>query len=487
MSAPSRRRRGAALLALSAALLGLAPASGAARETSALAARLDAALSVRALRGARVGALVVAEDGHVLYAKDPDRALVPASNQKILTAIAALSTFGPAHRFVTEILADAPPDANGAVGVLAVRAGGDPSLTSEDLWRLAADLRRRGVRRVRGGIVLDASAFDTQWWHPSWGVVSARAYHAPIGALTVNYGAYSVTATAGRTPGAAVQVRVDPPAPYLRVVNRARTVSAGTRQGLVLDRRMADGDEEVIVRGTVRAGSGSVTHYRSVLDPVRYAGSVLRMQLEANGIEVLGETRVAPVPEGAVSIFEFEGRPLADVVRRFMKYSNNAIGEGLVKALGAREGASPASWSDGMEALRSALAAVGISTEGLTLLDGSGLSYGNRVSPHVLVEALRSAEASFRFGPEFQASLPIASADGTLEKRARDAAYRVRAKTGLLTRVTSLSGYAELPDGERAVFSVIVNGFRVGAGEAMDAVDGFVAALVGGPSDGDQR
>ncbi len=114
----------------------------------------------------------------------------------------------------------------------------------------------------------------------------------------------------------------------------------------------------------------------------------------------------------------------------------------------------------------------------LSIVDGSGLSYENRVTPRALVTALRIGEASFRFGPEFLAALPIAAADGTLEKRAASAAHQVRAKTGLLTRITALSGYAETASGEQRVFSILVNGFTRTDEEVMDAVDLFAGELV---------
>jgi D-alanyl-D-alanine carboxypeptidase/D-alanyl-D-alanine-endopeptidase (penicillin-binding protein 4) len=142
----------------------------------------------------------------------------------------------------------------------------------------------------------------------------------------------------------------------------------------------------------------------------------------------------------------------------------------------------PASWGAGIEAVRGELAGLGIDVESLVLVDGSGLSYANRVSPRAFVEALRLAERSFRFGPEFVAALPIAAADGTLEERAEGAAHHVRAKTGSLTRVTGLSGYAEGAGGRRLVFSLLVNGFRGPAPEAWDAVDRFLEELVAGES-----
>ena len=148
-----------------------------------------------------------------------------------------------------------------------------------------------------------------------------------------------------------------------------------------------------------------------------------------------------------------------------------------MKALGARATGRPGSWSNGIPAMRDALAAAG--------LDGGD---GDRRRLRALLRQPRLAaaaggrrcalaDASFRFGPEFVAALPIAAADGTLEKRAAAAANAVRAKTGLLTRVTALSGYAELADGTRVAFSLIINGFRGSAERAMDAVDDFVAAL----------
>jgi len=458
--------------------LWLAIAATAAHAEPPLADRLDAALSARALHGAKLGALVVTRDGgRVLYERAADRGLVPASNQKILTAIAALSVFGPTHDFPVEVFSEAAPDAAGSVGSLFLRAGGDPSLTSEDFWRLAADLRKAGVRRVRGGLVIDDSAFDSDRWHPGWGPVSARAYHAPVGAFTVNYGAFSVEVQAGAQPGDPVRVSVDPPVPYLRMTNRATTGPPQARGSLTVERSAGGDYERVVVSGVAAAGGAGETVYRSVLDPVGYASSVLRLQLEANGIAVNGVPRRAVVPESAVPLLTFDGRSVAQIVRLFLKYSNNAIAEGLVKALGAQATGGKGSWQNGVPAMKDALAAAGLSTEGMTIVDGSGLSYDNRVSPRQMVAALRLADSSFRFGPEFVASLPIAAGDGTLEKRAAEAADAVRAKTGLLTRITALSGFAELADGTQVVFSLIANGFGSSAEGAMDAVDGFVNAL----------
>jgi serine-type D-Ala-D-Ala carboxypeptidase/endopeptidase (penicillin-binding protein 4) len=175
--------------------------------------------------------------------------------------------FGHAHAFTTRVYADAAPDSEGAVATLYVRGGGDPGLTSEDYWRLAADLHRLGLRRVRGDLVIDDSLFDGERWHPSWQPTSSRAYVAPVGALMANYSAYAVAVAAGSENGKPVEVAVDPPIGFFRVTNQART---GTGRGLVVDRRAIEGGgEEVMVGGAFPRGAER-TFQRSVLDPSGY-------------------------------------------------------------------------------------------------------------------------------------------------------------------------------------------------------------------------
>ena len=441
-----------------------------------LPTQLTAALRHAGARGASIGALVVdADDGTVLFAHDADRALIPASNQKVLTALAALGSFGPAHRFTTAVLADAPLAADGSVATLAVRGGGDPALTSEELWRLAADLRRLGLTRVRGELLLDAGYFDAEQWNPAWGGGSARAYHAAVAALSANYGAFTVEVAAPARVGAPARVNVDPPTPVFRLEDR---VQVGGKGAVGVERRATPDGDRIVVHGSVRPGSAPITVPRSVSDPVQYFGAVLRLQLAALGIAVEGPTRVAPVPSGFVELLAFEGKPLGQIVGLLMKYSNNNIAEMLVKGLGARAARAPGSWANGLAALRQQLAAGGVDAAPLTLLDGSGLAAGNRVSARALVAALRAARASFAFGPEFVAALPIAGRDGTLRRRAADATDAARAKTGLLNGAATLSGYATTRAHGEVVFALLNNGAPAGDGAAIAANDAFLAALV---------
>jgi D-alanyl-D-alanine carboxypeptidase/D-alanyl-D-alanine-endopeptidase (penicillin-binding protein 4) len=443
-------------------------------------ARLRAAASARGFQGGVQTVLVVDRaTGEALFAKHPERALAPASTQKVLTALAVLEAFGAGHQFTTEVLAPNPPNAEGVVGSLAVR-GADPAMTGEQWWRLANDLRALGIAEISRDVVLDDSLLDAERWHPSWQPVSARAYHAPIGAISANYGAFRVIVSPGARLGSAARVQVDPPLAYFPLENAVRTAKPGSGASLTVERALgaSGATERVSVGGAIALGADRVEIWRSVIDPTAYAAAVFRQQLEAAGIRVGGSVGAGATPAGSALLYEFEGLPLRTTADLLLKYSNNFIAETLLKHLGRLDSGAPGGWGNGAVALRARLGALGLPLEGSVLVDGSGLSRDNRVSARLLVAALRKADQTFAIGPDLLASLPIAAEDGTLRKRADGARGLVRAKTGTLDGVTSLAGWARTVGGRELVFALISNGHRHGDVEAVAAVDAFASALV---------
>jgi len=179
--------------------------------------------------------------------------------------------------------------------------------------------------------------------------------------------------------------------------------------------------------------------------------------------------------------------PLAEIVRVLLKTSSNAIAESLVKSLAVAAHGPPGDWPAGAAALAERLRALGLDLAGVRLVDGSGLARDNRVTPRLLVGVLSLADRSFAFGPELEAALPIAAADGTLRERGRAVAGRVRAKTGFLNGVAALSGYASLADGGEAVFALLVNDAPAGDSAAIAGVDAFAAALAGADQESVRR
>jgi D-alanyl-D-alanine carboxypeptidase/D-alanyl-D-alanine-endopeptidase (penicillin-binding protein 4) len=437
------------------------------------------------LRGARLGVRVAdLWTGETLAAHQPEHVLVPASNHKLLISVAALEHWGPTHRFATGLFAAGVSDGVVA-GPLWIEGRGDPSLVSERLWSLAEELRLRGVRAIPDGLGVDARYFGGTGHHPDWHPLSQRAYEAPTAAFAANYSAFRAEVSPATEAGALARLDLSPRTDYFRTRAEARTVLGRGRLTLGVARLADASGERVYTAGSVAIDAGPDSFWRSVALPERYAASVLRLQLEAHGIRVGPGLQFGARPSDAVELLSFEGAPLSEVIGLLNKFSNNFVAEQLLKCLGAEVYGPPGTWENGARALEAWLVEKRIGGPETVVADASGLSARNRVAPATLVELLRRAARDPDWGPEFLASLPLGGRDGTL--RERDLADRsgVRAKTGHLRAVTSLSGVLPAQDGRALVFSVIVNGARRAPADVDAAIDEFVSAL-GAPRE-DQR
>ena len=362
-------------------------------------------------------------------------------------------------------------------GAIWIVGSGDPSLVSESIWKLAEEIRLRGVREIRGGIGVDGSRFDRLRTHPDWGRVTRRAYEAPTSAFAVNYSSFRIQIAGGAREGDPVRVEIAPLTSYFRTRSTALTLGSGGLMELDLGVLPDGSGEQVMVSGVFPLGDEPHTLWRSVALPERYAASVLRAQLQSHGVRVGGAFRFGPPPPGARELLRFEGKPLGRIVQLLNKWSNNFVAEQLTKLLGAERSGGPASWETGVLALRDYLERIGVGTDQAVISDGSGLSARNRVSPAALVRILRSAAQDPGSGPEFLASLPLAGRDGTLEDRMQGLAGQVRGKTGHLRHVSSLTGLLPDSEGGGLAFSVLVNGARGGRLDVDRALDAFVLGL----------
>jgi len=374
-----------------------------------------------------------------------DELRAPASNQKLLTAAAALTMLGRDFRFQTRI-------AVGPDGELVVIGDGDPNLSgrffdgdpTKVLRLMAHDVAQKGVRTVKE-LVLDASRFDTEYRHPDWPADQLdRWYCAPVAALVYNDSCWDVLVAPTR-PGAAARVEVQPSLLHPEILNRCETVADRGRHVVHLAR--ADG-YAFEVRGAVAASSDGVPGNITVDDPVRFFGEAFLGALAAEGVTVTGGLRVGRV-EGARDLAVYRSG-LDRTLRVMLKDSQNLYAECLFKRAG--EG----SFASGRDAVLGTLRRLGLPTEGLDIRDGSGLSHGNRVTARALYGVLQA----FRDEPLLVEAL-AEGGEGTLRRRYRDLGPRLRAKTGTIKGVTALSGYVTGRDGGRYVFVILANGRAV--------------------------
>ncbi len=247
--------------------------------------------------------------------------------------------------------------------------------------------------------------------------------------------------------------------------------------------------DTLTVTGTLALGQRTVTVWRTVRDPVAYAGSVFRAALGDVGIEIGDSVIVAAAPDSsATTLAVIRSAPLDVLIRRFLKESHNLTGEALLKHLG-NTFRGTGSWESGIQATRSILHTfAGIDSTTYRLADGSGISRYTEISPRALAMLIRAASSEFTMAPEILAAMPIAGIDGTLARRLSEGpiAGTVRGKTGTMTGVSSLAGVLETREGEKLVYCLLMNGFPGSSWAAREMQDRIISHLREFPSVSEQ-
>ncbi|RKS07087.1 D-alanyl-D-alanine carboxypeptidase/D-alanyl-D-alanine-endopeptidase (penicillin-binding protein 4) [Nocardiopsis sp. Huas11] len=449
-----------------------------------LRADIDALLEDPSLEGAVSGVVIADPDtGERLYARDADTQLLPASNMKLFSTVAALEVLGTDHTFGTEAVVEEGPDRRGSVTDLYLVGNGDPMLSETDLDALAADVAESGVTTVTGDLYADDTWFDDQRQVADWDPTDEPyAYAAQISALTLahgeryNTGVTEVEVTAG-AEGEPVEVDLGLAEGYMDLDVQAVTGAADSTNTLAVTRPLDT--NTISVTGSLPEGSGPVNVVRTVDEPAAFTAHVFERALERHGVEVEGDVDLGAVPEGEgpVVLGDHESPTLEETLVPLLKFSNNMHTEMLVKGIG-QEVAGKGTWEAGLAGTEEALTALGVDMDDVRMHDGSGLSRGDRATASSVVDLYTQV----RDEPWFDAwhdALPVAGdtdpfVGGTLSGRMGDTAAEgvVSAKTGTLSGVSALSGYVHGADGDELVFSVINNGH---AGPAPWGVQDAVA------------
>jgi D-alanyl-D-alanine carboxypeptidase/D-alanyl-D-alanine-endopeptidase (penicillin-binding protein 4) len=416
------------------------------------------------------------DSGRVVFAAGADRPLNPASVMKLVTTYAGLEILGPGFTWKTEALADGSMQGNALTGNLVLKGSGDPKLTLENLWLLLRSVRNRGLKHVRGDLVLDRRAFQDVEIDPArFDGDPTRAYNVGPDALLLNYKALRIQLLP--EPGArSVRVLVDPPLPNVQVENRITVTdgSCGDWRARLTPQLDDDGKTaRVMFRGTFALGCGERSFYLSVLRHAPYAGGLFRHLWEELGGTLAGTVRDGSAGHDARLLATWESPPLADLVRDINKFSNNVMARQLYLTLGAKTFDPPGTGEKSARAIREWLDRKGLDFPELVLETGSGLSRDERISARHLGELLTAAYRS-PVMPELMASLPLAAVDGTMRKRLRQdgIAGQAHIKTGSLDGVKSIAGYVFDGERRRMVVVCIVNhpGANAAAGALQDAL-----------------
>ncbi|MCX7993792.1 MAG: D-alanyl-D-alanine carboxypeptidase/D-alanyl-D-alanine-endopeptidase [Fimbriimonadales bacterium] len=451
-----------------------------------LQAEIDSLLDVEWLRYGYCG--VVVRDlatGETLYRRDAERMLIPASNMKLIVSAAALHLLGADYRFRTRVWARGTILPNGVLqGDLILQGLGDATLGWRDLQTLAQQVRSAGILRVNGTLLYDDSWLDAERYGFGWSSDDEPyGYQAQMSALCAERNAVRLYAKPATQIGEPAQIRIEPNTDYVELVNRTRTVERGTRDAGV-DATRTRARNQIIVYGIIAQGTDEVLVGRfSVENPSHYAAHLFRQALQEAGVTV--EKGIAPNMTPLLEestpplkrIAEHQSSPLREVVALINKPSDNLLTEMTLKVIG-KERRGAGTTQAGIQAMREFLQQAGLEMGAVHIVDGSGLSRINGVSPENFVRLLEFMHRSSH-AEAFRESLPVYGVDGTLRNRLRETPIQGNgfAKTGSLNRVSSLSGYLRTRSGRYLAFSIVMNAYNTSAADARALQDKVIQLL----------
>ncbi|HLW97372.1 MAG TPA: D-alanyl-D-alanine carboxypeptidase/D-alanyl-D-alanine-endopeptidase [Candidatus Acidoferrales bacterium] len=465
-----------------------------------------------------------ADTGEVLFSLNSDKYFLPASNAKLFTAALALATLGPDYRFRTTIEARAPLNSEGLLqGDLILVGRGDPNLSNrvfpfvkkterdgppeKALAELADAVVARGVKQISGDIVADDSYLAGGTYPSGWAIDDMLwNYGVPVSALQINDGILLIELTPGRVAGSPATYTAVPLTDTYRVHNEVMTAARGSVQKLSVERE--PGSSEIFLRGSMPLDAAPHSMGLAIDRPAEFASALLKSLLEARGVVISGHARAvhsgdpsayygaAPTPTasaansvaspaaagalvpGATVLAEHISPPLSDDLRVMLKTSQNLHAEMLLR-VSARAKTGDSSEDTALQFEEDFRKGLGLSDADVVMTDASGLSRKDMVTPQSEVTLLRWAGQQ-PWAEIFRSALPLAGEDGTLMDRMKGtpAAGHVWAKTGSLTHVDSLAGYATSSRGEHLVFSFLGNNHNLKSKAATDVLDSLAVAMV---------
>lgn len=447
---------------------------------ASLANTIEQALAEPALEHGIQGVLIESlNDGRVLYERNSNLVFMPASNMKLIVSAAALDLLGPDHRIPTSLYISGRLTSEGVLeGDVIVVGRGDPVFKREHLQEMAAKIKSMGIKVIEGNIVGDDTWFDGQrlGWGWSWDN-EPYYYSAQISALNLDENVVDVWVRPGKKVGDPARVEVIPPTAYMTVRNKCKTVEAGSTKSPFVDR--VRGKNVIRVTGAVPIDyePESAEEAITMEEPTLFACNTLIEMLQCEGIKVKGRPVREKKPDGAKFVMVHHSPPISEMLTLLNKPSDNLIAECLLKYLGARL-KGKGTVAAGEEVELDFLKKIGADPTAINIADGSGLSRLDYVSPSNIVTLLKYMYRH-KHSKIYIDSLPIAGVDGTLRKRLKETAAEgnVRAKTGYISRVRSLSGFVTTKAGEPLVFSILMNNHLCPSSEASAVQDRIVVAL----------
>ncbi len=430
-------------------------------EENRLRTRLASLLRSLPKKSQKSVAVLDPADGRFLFTHQPTRTLVPASNEKLITAATLLGLRGLDFELETSICATAPLKGGVLSGDLVIRGGGDPTFSKtfsdsgplEALRPLVQALTDRGLKQVAGRVLVDDSLFTGKRTGPVWPKDDLwRTWMVEVTALPFNDNRIDLVCDMS---GKTTRVRFDPDVGYGQIVNRLAP-ARNAKEHNVIFARPADKDV-FTVSGKLWAPRRPFRDDANIHDGALYFAAAFIGALERSGVRVDGGygRLERPLPNGKKHLLHVHRTPLSRCLPVMLKKSQNLYAEIFFRHIALASG-KDASFLGGATATREYLRTAGVLEPFTRIADGSGLSRANLISARQLARLLALVHRG-EYGTWFKDALAHPGASGTLRRRMPKLAGRVAAKTGTLSRISALSGYVKTKSGRWLVFAGLYN------------------------------
>lgn len=397
--------------------------------------------------------------GEQLYQRHSDHALIPASNMKLFSEAAALLALGPDYRFQRQLSTDATMLDNGTLqGNVYLSLPGDPSFTSNNLNTLLSSLSSWGIRRITGNIVLDNSNASVDPYPPGRDPKDkSRGYGAPITPIIIDENRLTIIINPGHKGDDPAYIEVSAPEGVIAINNSVKTSSQKDLSAL---NYKLDELNQLTTTGAIGSGTWAFEQRLAIQNPLKYATDLIKAQLKEKNIVVDGQVIQGNTPEKVIILATQTSRPLKQLMADTLKPSDNVFADSLFIHAASIISGTPINWIQANEVAKKFLQQqTGINLTKATIIDGSGLSKEDRITADQTIHLLSYIYSHFPIAYEFISALPISGYDGTLERRFNKTSQLglIRAKTGTMTGILSLSGYLSTANGHTLAFAMYIN------------------------------
>lgn len=392
---------------------------------------------------------------------------LPASTQKVITALAALLQLGPDYRFTTTLESRGEIDNGVLKGDLIARFDGDPTFKRQDLRTMVAALKRAGVQKIEGNVLIDTSVFASHDKAPGWPWNDmTQCFSAPPAAAIVDRNCFSVSLYSAPKANDLAFIRI---ASYYPVTmfSQVRTLPRGSSDAQYCELDVVPGDlNRYTLTGCMVQRADPLPLAFAIQDGASYAGAILKAELKEAGISYSGTLlRQTLANQPGTVLASKQSAPLHDLLRIMLKKSDNMIADTVFRTIGRNFYGVQGTWRAGADAVRQILRQkAGVDLGNSIVVDGSGLSRHNLISPATMMQALQYI-AQNDSQLNFISMLPLAGHDGSLQYRAglHEAGVdgKVSAKTGSLQGVYNLAGFITTASGQRMAFIQYLSGYAV--------------------------